>query len=69
MNATGRYVLRAVLTGVAGAATSLLTAMPGLTVDDGIMAGLLGVLAGLSYAGIGAASSTVEPSIGRTGDE
>ena len=40
--------------------------MPGLTVDDGIMAGLLGLLAGLSYAGIGAASASVEPSIGRS---
>ena len=65
MSATGRYVLRCFLTGVAAAASSLLTAMPGLTLDDAIMAGLLGLLAGLSYAGIGAASTTVEPGVGR----
>jgi hypothetical protein len=63
-----RYVLRAFLTGVAAAASSLLTAMPGLDLDDLIMAGLLGLLGGLSYAGIGAASTNVEPHIGRGGD-
>lgn len=66
MSATARYVLRCVLTGVAASVSSLVTAMPGFTVDDAIMAALLGILAALSYAGIGAASSAVEPSIGRT---
>lgn len=61
-----RYVLRAVLTGVASAASSLLTAMPGLSLDDLIIAGLLGLIGGLGYAGIGAASPKIEPDVGRT---
>lgn len=66
MDPMWRYVIRSGLTGVAAAASSLLTSMPGLTVDDGIVAGLLGVLAALSYAGIGASSSKLEPEVGRT---
>ena len=66
MDPMWRYVIRCGLTGVAAAASSLLTAMPGLNVDDGIMAGLLGLIAALSYAGIGAGSVKLEPDIGRT---
>lgn len=66
MDPIWRYVIRAVLTGVSAAASSLLTAMPGLTLDDLIVAGLLGLLGGLGYAGIGAASPALEPGVGRT---
>lgn len=66
MNATARYVLRCVLSGVSAAASSLLTALPGISLDDAVQAGLLGVIFALAYAGIGAASANVEPNIGRT---
>jgi hypothetical protein len=66
MSATARYVFRVCLFGVSAAASSLLTAMPGLSIDDGITAALLGLLGALGYAGIGAASQNVEPTIGRS---
>lgn len=59
------YIVRVLLTGVAAAASSLLTSLPGLTGDDWLTAGLLGVVLGLGYAGIGAASTRIEPDIGR----
>lgn len=59
------YAVRTFLTGVAAAASSLLTSLPDLTTDDWLQAGLLGVVLGLGYAGIGAASSKLEPGIGR----
>lgn len=64
MNATARYAFRVFATGLSAACSSLLTSMPGLTTDDIIGAVLLGVVFGLGYAGIGAASSSVEPNVG-----
>lgn len=58
------YVIRVILTGVAAAASSLLTALPGLTGDDLVGALLLGVVFGLGYAGIGYGSSSIEPGVG-----
>lgn len=64
MSPTATYAVRVFLTGVAAAASSLLTALPGITGDDLIGAVLLGLVFGLSYAGIGVASSNVEPNVG-----
>lgn len=58
------YVIRTILTGVAAAASSLLTALPGISGDDLIGAVLLGIVFALGYAGIGVASATIEPSVG-----
>lgn len=67
MSPTAVYVIRTLLTGVSAAASSLLTALPGLTSDDIIGAILLGVVFALAYAGIGVASATVEPGVGKRG--
>lgn len=69
MTTTARYVLRSFLSGVSAAASSLLTALPGISMDELMQAGLLGVLFGLGYAGIGAASQNIEPAIGRKPSE
>jgi hypothetical protein len=69
MTSTSRYVVRCALTGIASAASSLLTALPGVSLDDLVQAGLLGVIFGLGYAGIGAASPQVEPHIGNKPDQ
>jgi len=63
---TARYLLRTVLFGVSAFVVSLQASSTGSDLEtsewrDAILAG---VLAALAYAGIGAASTAVEPSIG-----
>lgn len=65
MSPAARYALRTVLTGLSAFCSSLLTALPGITVDDLVGALLLGAIFGLSYAGIGQVSANVEPNVGR----
>lgn len=64
MSPTVVYIVRVFFTGVAAAASSLLTALPGITGDDLIGAVLLGIVFALGYAGIGYGSTSIEPSIG-----
>lgn len=66
LNPEIRYAVRATLTGVSAAASSLLTALPDIDASELEQAGLLGIVFGLAYAGVGAASTNVEPHIGRT---
>ena len=63
---TARYVLRCVLFGVSAFLVSLQASSSGsdLTQGELIQAVIAFGLAGLAYAGIGAASPAVEPSIG-----
>jgi hypothetical protein len=63
-SAESRYALRCSLFGIAGAVGSLQQALPGISGDEAVEAGLLGIGAALAYAGIGAASGAVEPFIG-----
>ena len=60
-----RYALRCTLFGVSACLVSLQASSAGsdLTQGELVQALIAGALAGLSYAGIGAASSSVEPSI------
>ena len=69
MGATGRYLLRSILSGVAAAQASLLTAAlatGGIDANDGLVAFLLAVGATLAYAGIGAVIPQIEPRVGNT---
>ena len=61
-----RYVLRSVLFGVSAFLVSLQASALGSSLDWGevINAAIAGGIAGLAYAGIGAASASVEPNIG-----
>lgn len=61
-----RYVLRCVLFGIAAILVSLQASSSGsdLTQDEVLQAFIAGGIAALAYAGIGAASPAVEPSIG-----
>ena len=70
-NVQARYVLRAVLVGVAGFVVSLQASSTGsdLEASEWRNAVIAGVLAALSYAGIGAAVPAVEPSIGVKRDD
>lgn len=62
-----RYALRSSLVGVAAFLASLSASMVGssLTWGEVVLALSTGFTGGLAYAGIGAASKSVEPSIGR----
>ena len=66
-----RYVLRCFLFGLSAFLVSVQASATGssLTWNEVLYAGIAGGLAGLAYAGIGAAATAVEPSIGnkRTG--
>lgn len=64
MSPTVVYIVRVFFTGVAAAASSLLTALPGISSDDLIGAVLLGIVFALGYAGIGYGSSNIEPGVG-----
>ena len=66
---TARYVLRAFLFGVSGFLVALQA--HGTPIDtNGLIESLIaGGLAGLAYAGIGAAVPAVEPNIGNTRSE
>lgn len=66
-----RYVLRSILFGLSGVLVSLQASSSGsdLNKSEVIQALIAGGLAALSYAGIGAVSASVEPSIGRTLDD
>ena len=68
---TARYVLRCTLFGVAAFLVSVQASATGssLTWDEVLYAAIAGGIAALAYAGIGAASSSVEPSIGKTRGE
>jgi hypothetical protein len=61
-----RYVLRCVLFGVSAFLVSVQASATGssLTWAEVLYAAIAGGLAALAYAGIGAASTAVEPSIG-----
>lgn len=63
---TARYVLRAVLFGVSAVLVSLQASSAGSDLSQGevVQALIAGGIAALAYAGIGAASSSVEPNIG-----
>lgn len=67
---TARYVLRCVLFGVSAFLVSLQASSTGsdLETSEWRNAIIAGALAGLAYAGIGAASPQVEPSIGNKMD-
>ncbi len=62
-----RYALRSVLVGVGGFLSSLAASAYGTSLELGevILALSTGWGLGLTYAGIGALSKSVEPSIGR----
>jgi len=66
-----RYVLRCFLFGLSAFLVSVQASATGsdLTQDEWLYAAIAGALAALAYAGIGAASTAVEPSIGRTRPE
>ena len=63
---TARYVLRCFLFGVSAFLVSLQASAlgSGLENNEIVNALIAGGIAGLAYAGIGAASSSVEPNIG-----
>jgi hypothetical protein len=63
-----RYALRCILFGVSALLVSLQASSAGsdLTQGEVIQALIAAGIAALSYAGIGVASSSVEPSIGNT---
>ena len=65
-----RYALRCVLFGIAAAVASIQASGygSGISSDELVNALLVAVSAALSYAGIGAVSKSVEPSIGRKAD-
>ena len=67
---TSRYVLRCVLFGVSAFLVSLQASASGsdLQSSEAVLALIAGGIAALTYAGIGAASSAVEPSIGNKRD-
>lgn len=69
MSPGARYVLRAVLVGVGALLASLAQATYGSDLELGevIFAASSGFAAALAYAGLGAASRSVEPSVGRQG--
>lgn len=62
---TARYLLRTFLVGVASVLVSLQASASGSELTQGEVgqAFIAGALAALAYAGIGAASSSVEPNI------
>lgn len=59
-----RFILRAVLVGVAVAVAMLQRDTPGISLNDLVDAALYAVGAALSYAGVGAVVPQVEPSVG-----
>ena len=63
---TARYVLRCFLFGVAALLVSLQASSTGSDLESSeiLQAFIAGGIAALAYAGIGAASTAVEPSIG-----
>lgn len=61
-----RFVLRALLVGVAVFVAILQRETPGISLSDLLDATLYGVSASLSYAGVGAVVPQVEPSVGNT---
>lgn len=65
-----RYVLRCLLFGVSAVLVSLQASSAGsdLQSSEIVQALIAGGIAALAYAGIGAASPAVEPSIGNTRD-
>jgi hypothetical protein len=63
-NPVARFVLRAVLVGVAVAAAKLQGNLPGISGSDAIDAALAAIIASLAYAGIGVAVPQVEPKVG-----
>ena len=66
-----RFVLRCFLYGLAGFVVSLQASSTGSDLESSEWrnAVIAGVLAGLAYAGIGAAVPAVEPSIGNKRDQ
>lgn len=65
LNATGRYILRAVVVGLIAAVVYLKAQMPGISGDAWLEALFTWVLSSASYAGIGALSMNLEPKVGR----
>lgn len=61
MTPTQKYVLKCVLIGVYGVLVSLQVALPGIDLNDLAQGLIAGGIGGLSYAGIGAATSLEEP--------
>lgn len=61
-----RYVLRSILFGVSAFLVSLQASALGSSLEwsEVLNAAIAGGIAGLAYAGIGAASSAVEPNVG-----
>jgi NO-binding membrane sensor protein with MHYT domain len=70
-NVRARYALRCILFGVSAFLVSLQASSAGSDLQRGevIQALIAAGIAALSYAGIGVASSSVEPSIGNTRGE
>ena len=68
--AESRYVLRSTLVGVGMGLSSLASSMVGSDLQAGevVLAASIGFGGALAYAGIGAASKSVEPSIGNRAD-
>ncbi len=68
---TARYVLRCFLFGLSAFLVSLQASAygSGLSQSEVINGLIAGGIAGLAYAGIGAASSSVEPHIGNKRDD
>ena len=71
MSNTARYVFRCVLFGVSAVLVSLQASSAGSDLQSGevVQALIAGGIAALAYAGIGAASSNVEPNVGNRGGE
>ncbi len=67
-SATARYVLRCVLVGLAGFLAALQAHGSPVTWTAVYESAVAGGILALAYAGIGAASSSVEPNIGNTRD-
>jgi hypothetical protein len=68
---TARYVLRCALVGIASVLVSLQASSAGTDLHWGevLQAFIAGGIAALAYAGIGAASTSVEPNIGNKREE
>ena len=61
MSPTTKYVIKCVLFGVSGVLISLQANLPGVSLDDAIAAFIAGGIAGIAYAGIGAATTLEAP--------
>lgn len=64
MSVYARFVLRAALSGAFASNGVLLSALPGITGGDALLALFTGIGSALAYAGIGAAVPQVEPHVG-----